>query len=162
MSRTGLVVVVLLLGLSDAGALEEESPVGVWEIIELVNWSASGEKVEPYGSKPTGYFVYTPGGRLILHVTRNPPLEPQSSPVTTEDLAARAGASIAYFGTYSVDREKGIIYHEIAGDLVPNRVGSSQARPYRIEGDELTIDIPGDNGAHYFRRLRRVESLPGR
>lgn len=138
---------------------QEPSPVGVWEIVELVNWSESGEATRPYGDDPLGYFVYTPDGHLILHITANPPLPAAKLPPSVDELATWAQSSIAYFGTYTVDRESGVITHEIVGDLFPNRVGTSQVRPYRVEGDELILDFTASSGRRFVRKLRRVERL---
>ena len=108
---------------------------------------------------PLGYFVYTPDGHLILHITANPPLPAAKLPPSVDELATWARSSIAYFGTYTVDREAGVITHEIVGDLFPNRVGTSQVRPYRVEGDELILDFTASSGRRFVRKLRRIERL---
>lgn len=138
---------------------QQPSPVGVWDIVELVDWSAGGQPQRPFGDDPNGYFVYTPEGHLILHITTNPLVPSQTSPPSVEDLATRARSSIAYFGTYSVDQVAGVITHEIIGDLSPNRAGTAQSRPYRMEGDELFLDFTSPDGRRFFRRLRRIEEL---
>ena len=154
-----LITLVGLFLVPAAASAQQPSPEGVWDIVELVNWSAEGVPSRPFGDDPLGYFVYTPGGNLILHITVNPRLPSQASPPSVEELAARARSSIAYFGTFSVDQAEGVITHEIVGDLSPNRAGTDQARPYRIEGDELVLDFSAPDGRRYLRRLRRVENL---
>lgn len=81
----------LTLGVPASVVAQEPSLVGVWEIVELVDWNADGERSEPFGNNPNGYFVYTPGGRLILHILPNPLPDSQTPPITIEDLAAPRG-----------------------------------------------------------------------
>ena len=140
-------------------AAQSFSPVGVWDVVEWVNWSPEGERRESLGSDPNGMFVYTPGGDLILHATTDPLLAPQATPPSTKDLALRARSTIAYYGTYTVDLEKSEIVHHIQGDLLPNRAGRSVARAFRIESGELILDWIGQSGRRAYRRLRRLEAF---
>ena len=138
---------------------QEPDLVGVWDIVELVNWSADGERSEPFGKDPNGFFVYTPEGRLMLHILPNPLPSSQPPPITLDELAARARSSIAYFGRYSVDYDRGILVHEVQGALSPNRAGGAYERSFQLKGDELVLDFTGEDGRRFLRRLRRVESL---
>lgn len=152
---------LVLAALAPATAqAQTRTPVGVWDIVELVNWSPDGARSEPYGSDPNGMFVYTPEGHLILHITTNPLLPAQPRPPSQEDMALRARSAIAYYGRYTVDLGEQVIVHHIEGDLYPNRAGESQARPYRFEGDDLVLDFTSENGARFLRRLRKLEDLP--
>lgn len=138
---------------------QEPTVVGVWDIVELIDWTADGERSEPYGQDPNGYFVYTPEGRLILHILSDPLPSRQSSPPGVEDLAARARSSIAYFGTYTVDYERGVLVHEVEGALSPNRAGGAYERTFRFDGGDLILDFTAASGRHFLRRLRRIENL---
>ncbi len=138
-------------------AAQSFSPVGVWDVVEWVNWSPEGERREALGSDPNAMFVYTPDGNLILHATTNPLLAPQATPPSTRDLALRASSTVAYYGTYTVDLEKSEIVHHIQGDLLPNRAGTSVARAFRIEDGELILDWMNQDGGRFYRRLRRLE-----
>ena len=137
---------------------QEPGVVGVWDVVELVNWSADGERSEPFGKNPNGFFVYTPEGRLMLHILPDPLPSSQTPPFTTEELAARARSS-AYFGRYSVDYDRGILVHEVEGALSHNRAGGAYERSFQLNGDELVLDFTGESGRRFLRRLRRVESL---
>ena len=137
----------------------QESPVGVWDVIEWVSVSPEGERRERLGSDPNGLFVYTPEGNLILHATTNPLLAPQPTPPSTEDVALRASSTTAYYGTYTVDLEKSEIIHHIQGDLQPNRAGTSRARPFRFADGDLILEWNGTNGGRIYRRLRRLEAF---
>lgn len=138
---------------------QSSSPVGVWDVVEWANFSPDGERSETLGSDPNAMFVYTPGGNLILHATIDPLLAPQATPPSTEDLALRARSAVAYYGTYTFDLEKSEIVHHIQGDLLPNRAGTSVARTFRIQDGELILDWTNQNGARFYRRLRRLEAF---
>ena len=134
---------IAALALGGPASLDAQEPslVGVWEIVELVDWSADGEPSQPFGANPNGYFVYTPEGRLILHILPDPLPSSQTPPFTAEELAARARSSIA------------------AGALSPNRAGGAYERPFQLDGDELVLDFTREDGRRFLRRLRRVETL---
>lgn len=149
---------VAVMGPTFLGA-QEPTVVGVWDIVELVDWTADGERSEPYGQNPHGYFVYTPEGRLILHILSNPLPSRQSNPPGVEEMAARARASIAYFGSYRVDYQTGVLVHEVEGALSPNRAGGAYERPFRFENGELVLDFTAADGRRFLRRLRRIEAL---
>lgn len=158
-SLLAFLVALIAFGCATPPPAAPPSVAGVWELVELVDWTAGGERLEPFGPAPQGVFVYSPGGRLILHVLADPPPAPQSPPLSAEDLAARARSSIAYFGTWSVDHERGVLVHHVDGALSPNGAGGSYERGFRLDGDELVLDFTSDSGRRMLRRLRRVEPL---
>ena len=137
----------------------QESPVGVWDVIEWFSESPEGERTYSKGSDPNGLFVYTPEGNLILHATTNPLLAPQPTPTSTEDLALRATSTTAYYGTYTVDLEKSEVTHHIQGNLSLNSAGISAVRPFRIEDGDLILEWISTNGVRVYRRLRRLEAF---
>ena len=47
----------------------DQSPVGVWELVELTNWTADGAESQPYGSAPSGLFIYTEDGHLSIQIS---------------------------------------------------------------------------------------------
>ena len=49
---------------------------------------------------------------------------------------------IAYYGTYTIDRSRGVVTHHVEGGLFPNWVGGIQVRQFRLEGDRLTLTPP--------------------
>lgn len=65
-------------------------------------------------------------------------------------------AYVAYFGTYTVDATKGTVTHHVEGSLRPDYTGTDQVRPFRVDGDQLIIEIR--QGQQYLRReLIRVK-----
>ncbi|MDX1685176.1 MAG: lipocalin-like domain-containing protein [Saprospiraceae bacterium] len=138
---------------------DNPSIVGVWQLVELTNWSADGERSQPYGDPPDGKFIYTPDGHMSIHIMRRPAVPKFTERPDDTEIAEFARAYLGYYGTYSVDYEKGIVTHEVSGALNPNYVDTDREREFSISNDTLTIDIRPDNGARYLRRLVRVESF---
>jgi hypothetical protein len=59
---------------------------------------------------------------------------------------------MAYFGTYTVDYESGIVTNNVITDVLRQYTGTAQPRPFKIVKDQLRI---GD-GKTYLRRFKRV------
>jgi hypothetical protein len=65
----------------------------------------------------------------------------------TKDLAKAPDAAkiahyesfIAYCGTFKLDAENSTVYHYPTVAWSPSYVGSTQPRPFRLEGDKLII-----------------------
>lgn len=162
--RVALTGGILALALGGQGmAINADEPprdanlVGVWRLVELIDYTADGEATFPMGDRPSGIFVYTAGGQLSLHIQATPPPAPLSG---RDDDAGRLSAArsyIGYFGTWEADAETGELIHAIDGALIPNRIGQRAVRQYSIKGDELTITIENSDGARFIRRLERLE-----
>ena len=129
-----------------AGAASEL--VGTWRLVEF--WdrdSAAAHKRYLYGEQPTGYFIYDPTGHVSIQIQRGP-APPVISKERGEDwfrealpeqLRATVDAFRAYFGTYSVDRQRGVVIHQVEGDSRALYTGTSQPRRFRLAGDSLII-----------------------
>ena len=67
---------------------------------------------------------------------------------------------VAYFGTYRVDEKNSIVTHVVEGSLKPSYTGTDQPRPFKLDGDDLVIEVR-DKDAYYYRQLRRVKADDG-
>ena len=133
---------------------------GTWRIDRITDTDiATGKVVHPYGDHPKGYIVYDPTGHLSVQIMRTPAARPFASGDDAKGSDAEVRAAydgyVAYFGTYEVDAKQGVVVHKVEGSLMPSYTGTDQPRPFRVEGDVLTIE--GDSeGVHFLRRLKRV------
>ena len=117
--------------------------VGTWR---LQSWVAqdqeSGATVDVFGANPSGYMIYTPGGRVTVNLTAEgrKPLSGDrfSSPV--EERALAFSTSIAYSGTYTLKGDA--VTHRVEIASFPNWVGTEQVRFARVDGDTLTMKTP--------------------
>ena len=161
-ATTGLWVMCALCAVS--ASAENTDIVGTWC---LQSWVAqdqeSGALVDVFGANPSGYLIYTPGGRVTVNLTAEgrKPLSGDrfSSPV--EERALAFSTSIAYSGTYTVKGDT--VTHRVEVASFPNWVGTEQVRFARIDGDTLTMKTPPIAGPPDGRQkvmtlvLKRVE-----
>lgn len=133
--------------------------VGVWCLVELHDWSSDGEDVSTLGVNAPGMFVYTPDGRLSLHIMTEHERDLVSGDTSDADLGRIYRPYIGYFGTYEVDYERMTITHHIEGAKLPNRLGRAAVRTFYFKDSDLVLDFTSPDGRRYYRRLQRVESL---
>jgi hypothetical protein len=125
----------------EVGAARGPSLVGVWRVVRFCDADSAGRLTEPFGPRPTGYFVYAPGGRLSIQMMRTPPVRPFAAGDERPTDAERRDlldAYFGYFGTYTITSDSTVVHH-VEGGTFPSYVGVAQGRDYRIRGDTLTI-----------------------
>lgn len=156
--------VLLALALGGSGmAMDADEPprdanlVGVWRLVELIDYTEAGEATFPMGVRPSGIFVYTSGGQLSLHIQSDPPPAPLSGRDDDSGRLSAARGYIGYFGRWEADAETGELIHAIEGALLPNRIGRRAVRQYSINGNNLVITIENEDGRRFLRRLERIE-----
>ncbi|MBX9400907.1 lipocalin-like domain-containing protein [Lysobacter sp. BMK333-48F3] len=143
-----------------AAGVDADALVGTWKVETIADTDASGKVTHPYGERPEGYIVYDPTGRLHVQVMRTPatPRFASGDDAKGTDAEVRAAYDgyVAYFGRYRVDAERSTVVHQVVGSLMPSYTGTDQPRPFKLDGDVLTIE--GDSeGVHFLRRFRRVK-----
>ena len=139
--------------------------VGSWQMVEAWDMNADPSdpkkqvKSYPWGNPPLGYWVYDSAGNVSVQISINPPLPIVDAPWWTmgattanENMLASFNNYMAYFGTYTVDYEKGIVTANVITDVLRQYTGTDQPRPFKIVKDQLLI---GD-GTTYLRRFKRV------
>ena len=147
-------------GSATRAAADEPGLVGTWRLVRFEDTSGDGKVSYPFGEHPFGYFVYDPTGHLSVQIMRNPPVAPfASSPATEAELRDANAAYGAYFGTYRVDKARHVLHHIVEGSLNSRYAANpDQARPYRLQGDVLVIELSDPKtGAHMYRELHRVK-----
>lgn len=140
-ATTSLLVICALCAVPVSAA--DIDITGTWR---LQSWVAqdqeSGATVDVFGANPSGYMIYTPGGRVTVNLTAEgrKPLSGDrfSSPV--EERALAFSTSIAYSGTYTLKGDA--VTHRVEVASFPNWVGTEQVRFARMEGDTLTLKTP--------------------
>ncbi|HEX4920870.1 MAG TPA: lipocalin-like domain-containing protein, partial [Candidatus Bathyarchaeia archaeon] len=138
---------------------EAHALIGTWRVVEFADLDKNGKWMYWFGEHPRGYFVYDATGHVHIQIMKVPPLPPfpeansdDGKPPTAEHALAAYNAYVAYFGTYTVDTEKGVVTHHVEGSLSPDYTDTDQPRPFKLQGDRLEI---GD-GKTWRRVLERV------
>ena len=159
--RIGKVLSLVTGGLALVAAAPPggERLIGAWQLVRFENFDSAGKVERPYGLHPHGLFVYDASGRLSVQIARDPLSPPfakgDDAPNAAEEAAALTGY-VAYFGTWRINAAKHAVVHVVEASLLPSYSGTDQIRPYTLDGDVLTINVPEDNGGHGIRELHRV------
>jgi hypothetical protein len=141
-------------------ASAHDALIGTWRLVAFEDVE-TGKKVHPYGEKPLGLFVYTADGHVAIQIA-NPDRPACAIPgsrdttkipyCTPQQALKLLESSVAYWGTYTVDTNAGVVVHRVRSDARNTYTGTDQPRPFKLEGDRLVI---GD-GRTWTRVLERV------
>jgi Lipocalin-like domain len=133
------VITALGLAISLSSAMAQtkslkDQLVGSWTLVSA----------EPYGTNPTGSYMFDSNGRFSAILMRRD-LPKYASNSRTQATAAEykgtVDGSIAYFGTYSVSGNDLDLH--IEGSTFPNWAGTVQKRTnVSVAGDELKYNVP--------------------
>ena len=117
--------------------------VGTWKLVEFSNFDkASNTWTHPYGRNPNGYFTYSKSGIVNINVSSEIPLKiPKDSLKSFQIKLAdfRRHYAAAYFGTYTLDKEKRLIIHHVTGGTIPEYINTDQSRPFLLKSDTLIL-----------------------
>jgi len=137
---------VLLLSVS---LLAQSAPtvsqlVGTWKLVSIEDTMKDGT-VQPskqFGSHPRGFIMYEPDGYMCASIVNGDrPAWKDTAHATDAEKIAYYDTFIAYCGTYKLDSATSTVTHypEIAWE--PAYVGSTQPRPFHLEGNKLIITV---------------------
>ena len=137
--------------------------IGTWELLAREDRNGAGEvRPDPVlGADPVGLLFYGREGRFALQLMKR---ERGARPLGSGACLA-GGARVqcgydAYFGTYSVDDERGVVTQTLKAALSPESVGQVLTRQMSIAGDTLTIRVEtasvGGEAVTRTLRWRRV------
>jgi hypothetical protein len=111
--------------------------LGTWDLISFWWRLPDGKMVEPWGEHPVGRITYDADGymtALLMHESRNE-AGGQGSPAEIQaDYSA-------YFGSYIVDVEGGIIIHRVAGSLSAAHASGEIRRNYELKNGVLNLSF---------------------
>jgi hypothetical protein len=116
---------------------------GTWQLVSVEDIiTGRAEPLLPYGGHPTGFLMYQPDGHMCATLTdgERPRWRDADHPTDAEKVAYY-DSFVAYCGTFEVDPEKSIVIHYPTVAWWPGFVGTTQARPFRLEGDKLIITV---------------------
>lgn len=126
-------------GTSDSGL------VGTWRLVSAEERTEDGRTIPLWGSAPAGRLMYDGRGRMSAQL-----MDPRRKPFASEDRLGGTVAEMrgafegydAYFGSYVVDANAGVVVHHVMGSLFPNLIGTDQRRFFGLSGNRLTLTTP--------------------
>jgi len=140
------------------GADRNRNPlVGAWRLVRYIDTPESSAPIQAYGTEPIGLFIFTSDGHVSISIMRNPP-DITAATTDPDPEACIPGWYCAYFGTYTVNYERGIWVTHVLGGNIPAYLGTDQPRTFTINENTLTISetyMDGNRRVHGERVLRR-------
>ena len=113
--------------------------VGTWRLVSIEDTMKDGvvKSPEQFGPHPLGFLMYEADGYMCANIM-NP-----DRPAWKDPAKATNDEKIAYYGTYTLYAEQSIVTHYPVVAWTPAYVGSKQERPFKLEGNRLTISVTG-------------------
>jgi hypothetical protein len=143
---------MLFLSVSCFSAIAQGRPIkellsGAWTFESVMAESADGTKSVPFGANPKGIIIFTLDGHFSLFQSRAEVPKIASNDrtkATPEEAAGVLAASIAYFGTYSINEPEKSLMLKINGSTFANLLGGPAQRRNitSITQDELKFTNP--------------------
>ena len=132
---------------------DPDSLVGTWRGARYEVWDPDGRATTPFGDPVSGYAVFDATGHAFIQLMRTPAIPPFASPQapTPEEIRSAHSAFAAYYGPYTVDNAARTMTIRVEGSNMPSYTGTNQVRPFRVEGETLTLGVPGQYQATLVR-----------
>ena len=144
-------VVLSILLLAAAALAQTATPaptvaqlLGTWKLVSIedtMNSGATGPS-QQFGPHPHGFIMYEPDGHMCATIANGdrPAWKDPANP-TNEEKNAYYDTFIAYCGTFKLDGATSTLTHYPSVAWTPAYVDSTQVRPFKLDGDRLTITV---------------------
>jgi hypothetical protein len=118
--------------------------IGTWRVTSFQEWSPDGREHHPIGKTPAGFAIFDTAGRFFFQLSKS-----TAEGASPEEVA---NSFMAYFGRFSVRGDMLSLAAESGNS--PDDVGTTQTRTITLDGDTLTIGIPGQFQATLQREAK--------
>lgn len=125
-----------------------------WSLVEYKSESKEGKALYPLGEDALGTIIFTEAGHTAVQIMA----KDRTKPLSLEELdkyntavekeMGRLGYH-AYTGPFTIDEDESILTTHVQISLIPDYVGSKQARKASIDGNTLKLS----NVQHPERKL---------
>jgi hypothetical protein len=116
--------------------------LGTWKLVSIEDTMSDG-KVKPpaqYGPHPHGFIMYQPDGYMCATIVNSDrPAGKDPAKPTDAEKVAYYDSFLAYCGRFKLDSASSTVTHFPEVAWSPSFVGSTQPRPFRLEGNRLII-----------------------
>ena len=118
--------------------------IGTWQLVSIEDTMKDGTVKSPdqFGPHARGFLMYQPDGHMCASIM-NPDRPAWEDPANATDAEKITyyDTFIAYCGTYKLDSAHSTVTHYPEVAWTPAYVGSTQLRPFKIEGNRLIITL---------------------
>jgi hypothetical protein len=126
-----------------ADALSATLP-GTWQLLSRIDVTSSGERrpEQSLGEDPIALLIYDRSGHFAAQfMRRDRSVDAPDGPSGTKNNSRAQAGYDAYFGTYTIDDEKGTVTQHLRGALSRENVGAELTRAMEVQGDTLVIRL---------------------
>lgn len=116
--------------------------LGSWNLLSFEFVREDGESSHPYGERPQGQLLYTPQGRMGVHIQRRGRLvahDDDWTAATPAEIDTAFRGFVGYAGAFTVDEAAGCVYHDVELASWMNQEGTRQVRFYEFTPEGLLI-----------------------
>jgi hypothetical protein len=117
---------------------------GTWRLLSCVAQSPEEKALYPFGKNAQGKASFEPGRFSFQVLNPDRPKFASADPgdATESEVRTAFVGFIAYYGSFIVKEDEGVIVNHVEAASIPNWVGSDQVRYYRFEGNHLILRTP--------------------
>jgi hypothetical protein len=110
--------------------------IGTWKLVSI-----ESAESRLFGGNPVGVLMYDSDGNVAVQIMRNPRPDLAGGPAfpPAKEVQAAYKGYYAYYGTWEVNEQKGIVTHHLEGSLRPGDVGKDFVRAYKFTGNQLAL-----------------------
>ncbi len=123
---------------------------GAWKIVSYdIEFQDNGERRSPLGTRPNGYLIFSPQGRMMVYLEA----DGRKAPKTDEERVAAYRTLMAYTGKYRVQGNK--LITNVDGAWNVEWIGTEQERSFSLNGDRLSVVAQWNQNPLYDGRVTR-------
>ena len=118
---------------------------GTWRLVSYSGVTSSGETIHPMGRNAQGRLTYETGGRMAVQLgdpDRAPFAAADPRAYTDAEVRAAFNGYLAYYGSYSLHADRGIVVHHLEMCSIPNWIGGDQVRYFDLQTGRLALKTP--------------------
>jgi hypothetical protein len=154
-SQMKAVFTILLLAatcIAQSAAPTVAQLLGTWQLVSIEDTMKDGTVKPPdqFGPHPQGFLLYESDGHMCATIANGdrPAWKDSVNPSDAEKIVFY-DTFIAYCGTFKLDAANSIVTHYPSIAWAPAYVGSTQPRPFKLDGNKLIITVaaPGPGAA---------------
>lgn len=142
------VMFAMLAGLAtpDMPGPAHEFPLqGTWTLVAADKIVPGGARARDYGEQPKGRLIVDAQGRYSLQILKSERLRfatDSKADGSIDEFKSAVMGSSTHYGTITIDEKAEQLVFSIEGSSFPNWEGSVQRRQYKLDGDELSYQVP--------------------
>jgi hypothetical protein len=135
-------------GLAENAKDVESSVLGMWRLLYIETTDQHGDVVvdanifRGRGANPSGILVYSSAGTMSVQIAPSDRARYEGDQLSGEQAKAIVRGFTAYFGTYTLDVQKGCVIHHVESHVNPNLIGVDYTRFYEFANNQLVLRLP--------------------